>query len=86
MATYYVKGSHPLLGDISVECVIESWGYPSNGWDDPGAGIEWYIDAVHSESESIRWYMPNNDYDSVYAAIDDRVQQLEPDDDVDWVE
>ncbi len=86
MSTRYVEGYHPLLGEITVECEIESWGYASNGWDDPGAGIEWYVDRVMSPDEVIIWYMPNNDYDSVYMAIDDKVQKLQPDDDYGWIE
>ena len=51
---------------LEVTLLIESWGSPGNGWDDPGEGPEWSVSAAH-----------RSDTDAPFPLTDEQREELE---------
>lgn len=47
--------------ELTLDLEFESLGYPSNGWDDPGSGPEFYIDEVYFEDPPLEGFLPLSD-------------------------
>ena len=67
--------------NITVEVMIDSHGYPSNNWDDPGAGAEWHIHEIHISTQ-LHWFFPVTDEMNSWLEnhLDERFQLAYADD------
>lgn len=65
---------------IIVDCEITYHGTPSNNWDDPGSGCEWFIRDIY-RSTQLHCFLPVTDEQIAWleSYLDERVQQADAD-------
>lgn len=76
---------------ITVDYIIDSHGYPSNGWDDPGEGPEAYIygvyvDDFHAGPDAAGFQIPlealsQQSMDWLECHMLDKIMEMQLDDD-----
>lgn len=76
--------------DLDCEIAVESYGYGSNGWDDPGEGPEWYAERIRTAEAGI---VLDHDRDltdaeqaQLAALVDERVDDWQDDAAEAWAE
>lgn len=77
--------NHPFVRDdketeITVFYVIESYGYPSNGWDDAGEGPELYIERAELLGTGEVIELTDAERSRIESDISENPEWWEPDD------